>query len=101
MGSVFLLLITLPVVARSESSAELDTEKGIGLIERKKQGQGKPAMIYIKNFVCRSDEGNRKSRLSEIEKQDFGKPKVKTFENPDSRLSKIESADFGKKIMRM
>ena len=25
--------------------AELDSEKGIGLIERKKQGQGKPAII--------------------------------------------------------
>ena len=30
--------------------AELDTEKGIGLIERKKQGQGKPTMIYVKQF---------------------------------------------------
>ena len=30
--------------------AELDT-KGIGLIERKKQGQGKPTMIYVKQFV--------------------------------------------------
>lgn len=40
--------------------------------------------------------GNRKSRLSETEKQDFGKSKVKTFEKPDSRLSQIESSDFGK-----
>ena len=31
--------------------AELDTEKGIGLIERKKQGQGKPTMIYVKQFT--------------------------------------------------
>ena len=31
MGSVFLLLITLPVVASSESSAELDTENFIRL----------------------------------------------------------------------
>lgn len=30
--------------------AELDTVKGIGLIERVRQGQGKPAKIYVKKF---------------------------------------------------
>ena len=30
--------------------AELDTVKGIGLIERVKQGQGKPTKIFVKNF---------------------------------------------------
>lgn len=29
--------------------AELDSKKGFGLIERKKQGQGKPTIIYVKN----------------------------------------------------
>ena len=29
---------------------ELDKE-GIGLIERKKQGQGRPMRIYVKNFI--------------------------------------------------
>lgn len=31
--------------------AELDATTGIGLIERTKQGQGKPARIYAKNFT--------------------------------------------------
>lgn len=31
--------------------AELDANTGIGLIERTKQGQGKPARIYVKNFT--------------------------------------------------
>lgn len=31
--------------------AELDTAKGIGLIERKKQGQGKPTKIFVKQFA--------------------------------------------------
>ena len=30
--------------------AELDTVKGIGLIERVKQGQGKPTKIFVKNI---------------------------------------------------
>ena len=33
--------------------AELDTGKGIGLIERTKQGQGKPARIYVKRYTTR------------------------------------------------
>ena len=32
--------------------AELDSNSGIGLIERVRQGQGKPAKIYIKNFAA-------------------------------------------------
>lgn len=31
--------------------AELDGKKGIGLIERVRQGQGKPSIIYVKNFA--------------------------------------------------
>lgn len=33
--------------------AELDTGKGVGLIERIKQGQGKPTKIYVKRFTTR------------------------------------------------
>ena len=35
---------------------ELET---IGLIERKKQGLGKPAIIYVKNFISAPDLGDR------------------------------------------
>ena len=92
--------------------AELDSEKGIGLIERVKQGQGRPAIIYLKKFYDIEDKDttsqsstsknenqasrNRKPRLSKIEKQDFRKSKVKTFGNRKTRLSKIESQDFRK-----
>lgn len=34
-----------------KSLSELDTDAGIGLIERVKQGQGKPTIIYVKNFL--------------------------------------------------
>ena len=34
--------------------AELDSKKGIGLIERVRQGQGKPSIIYVKNFIGQS-----------------------------------------------
>lgn len=72
---------------------ELDSEKGIRLIERVKQGQGKPAIIYLKKFYELEDTA-RSTKLSEIESQDFQESKVKTFENRKTRLSEIESQDF-------
>ena len=74
---------------------ELDSEKGIGLIERVKQGQGKPAIIYLKKFYELEDTA-RSTKLSEIESQDFQESKVNTFGNRKTRLSKIESQDFRK-----
>ena len=38
----------------SKLLAELDSKKGIGLIDRVRQGQGKPTIIYVKNFACNS-----------------------------------------------
>lgn len=32
--------------------AELDSKRGIGLIERVRQGQGRPSIIYVKNFAA-------------------------------------------------
>ena len=34
--------------------AELDRGKGIGLIERIKQGQGRPTKLYVKRFTTRT-----------------------------------------------
>lgn len=85
--------------------AELDTGKGIGLIERVKQGQGRPAKIYVKQFTTTEipqppapppepDEPN--PRLLKTGSQDFGISEVLTAENQTSRLLKNGSADFGK-----
>ena len=51
---------------------ELDTENGIGLIEKKRQGQGKPTMIYLKQFMiqdvqkCNNYTSGEKSAISEV-----------------------------------
>ena len=80
--------------------AELDNIKGIGLIERKKQGLGKPAIIYVKNFTTIEKdevvEDNENISSSADVSIDFRKSKFKTFENRNSRLSKIEIQDFRK-----
>ncbi len=66
--------------------AELDTNKGIGLIERVKQGQGKPTKIYVKKFVAGDNNSNS---------SDFGKTEVKTTENQKSGLRQKRNQDFG------
>jgi hypothetical protein len=35
--------------------AELDVAKGVGLIERERQGLSKPCKIYVKSFVAKTD----------------------------------------------
>lgn len=69
--------------------AELDTG-GVGLIERKKQGQGKPTMIYVKQFVETAPMMPRGksaiSRLPKTGKQEVSKEEVQTSQNETSRL---------------
>ncbi len=45
--------------------AELDTDKGIGLIERVKQGFSEPNHIYVKNFVVKQQRSNKEEKNSE------------------------------------
>lgn len=53
---------------------ELDAEAGIGLIEKKRQGQGKPTMIYVKQFVikdvqkCNNYTSEEKTMIPEVKK---------------------------------
>ena len=65
--------------------AELDTEKGIGLIERVKQGMGRPTRIYVMNFLVRE------------ETKDFPKEEVMTSEKGKSIVPEKGSQDFPKK----
>lgn len=78
--------------------AELDTVKGIGLIERKKQGQGKPTRIYVKQFVEKDIDpppgqpknGNPQSRKSDGCAAENGKSGRLKSGNPD--ISKTEGS---------
>lgn len=81
--------------------SELDTDKGCGLIERVKQGQGRPTKIYVKRFTTRrvpaeTPAPQETPRLPKIGSQEVGKSEVKSSDNPKSRLPIFRSADFGK-----
>ena len=82
--------------------AELDTtSKGFGLIERVKQGQGRPTKIYVKRFTTREKPPQPPApqdipRLPIFGSQDFGKTEVQKSEKQKSALRIFGSADFGK-----
>ena len=63
--------------------AELDTKKGIGLIERVKQGQGRPTIIYVKQFAD--------AKLPDLPKQSLQNPVY-----PRSAKTENIFADFEK-----
>lgn len=66
--------------------AELDTVKGIGLIERKKRGQGKPTIIFVKNFiVCKETDDLFNNDSEEIENRS---PEVQNLEVLESKNQK-------------
>ena len=66
--------------------AELSAD-GIGLVEKVRQGQGKPSRIYVKRFL---------PRISITEIQDFRESKLCNFENQNSKLPETESLEFRK-----
>ena len=65
--------------------AELDTEKGIGLIEKKRLGLGKPNVIYVKNFMIMDCPEPEKK-----EKQPENAGNTQKYENQTSRSMKTE-----------
>ena len=74
--------------------SELDADKGCGLIERVKQGQGRPAKIYVKRFTTRQITAESLApqelpRLPKIGSQEVGKSEVKTSDFQKCRLRKI------------
>lgn len=80
----------------------------IGLISRKNRGMGRPALIYVKNFVHESEEvsdketeeiktsENQKSRHLKNRSHEVGKTEVLTSENQKSRVTKNRTNEIGK-----
>ena len=82
--------------------AELDTDKGVGLIERVRQGQGKPAIIYVRKFFD-NENSEKQSGKNVVEHLDntaevltSEKPKSALPHSPNSRTRKSRSPEFGK-----
>mgnify|MGYP001640120810 FL=1 len=79
---------------------ELDDKKGIGLIEKKRLGLGRPNILYVKNFIVQSsdEEGIEKDEdftgEEEIINHELLKPQLKNYENHNSGNVKITKQEL-------
>ncbi len=97
--------------------AELDTEKGIGLIEKKRLGLGRPNVIYVKNFIIKEDlspeskrkepgnagntqkyenhtSGSMKNELQEVPKSYFKEYENHTSRSMENELQEVPESYF-------
>ena len=72
-----------------------ELEKKCGLIERKRQGLGKPNLIYVKNFITGMD-GSQQSRFKTRENNDSGFGEIPTLDSGKSRGNNtdLNNTDF-------
>lgn len=93
---------------------ELDSNQGIGLIEKKRLGLGKPNVIYVKNFMLKEKHSfekekkatvnaenmqnseNHNSRIVKTTNQEFPESQFKNGENHTSRIVKIITQEVPK-----
>lgn len=83
--------------------AELDSKKGIGLIEKKRQGLGKPDIIYVKNFATLEAEAEKETDSlsdsdvsTEVRKSNFKKFENQTSRNSETELQEVRKSNFKK-----
>ena len=73
---------------------ELDAEKGIGLIEKKRLGLGKPNVIYVKNFMVREEPILPEKRENPDEKDTAGTPENRADDNHNGGTVKITNQEL-------
>ena len=93
-----------------KSLQELDDEKGIGLIEKRRQGFGKVTIIYVKSFVQEECEEQKKEKskmvkfinqtsveeeeTEEVYISNFKKSEKQTSRSPENKLQEVSKTNF-------
>ena len=75
-----------------QTIAELDDKAGIGLIEKKRQGQGKPTIIYVKNFQIPEEKAD-----PEVCKTNFKNPEKQTSKGLQKQPLEVGKTNPNKK----
>lgn len=81
---------------------ELDSDSGIGLIEKVRRGLGKPDIIYVKNFSTIAEAQEEKKpenadKPTEVKNLYFKKEKNFTSASKETELHEVKKTDFKKK----
>ena len=78
-------------------TSELDTKKGIVLIEKKRQGLGRPDIIYVKDFTSEiggSDDNVDDGETPEVKNFNFSDSKDFTTEPETDELPEVKKFNF-------
>ena len=76
---------------------ELDCGSGIGLIEKKRRGLGKPDIIYVKNFASMDGKcGGNTGNSTEVKDLDFREGEKLTSGGKKGELPEVKDFDFRK-----
>ena len=81
--------------------AELSSNKGIGLVEKKHRGLGKPDIIYVKNFASLPEQEGGKAPSNvdvstEVGEADFQRSEKPTSRSREDQLPEVGKADFSR-----
>ena len=92
-----------------KSLQELDDEKGIGLVEKRRQGFGKVTIIYVKSFVQEECEEEKKEKskmvkftnqtsvekegTEEVYNSNFKKSQNQTSRSPENKLQEVYNSN--------
>ena len=77
--------------------AELDSEKGIGLIEKKRLGLGRPNVIYVKNFIIKEGpEHEEKEPENAVNAQKYENHTSRSMENELQEVPKSNFKEYEK-----
>ena len=80
--------------------AELDSVKGIGLVEKVRRGLGKPDIIYVKNFASLAENVDEKKSENTDKITEVGKSNFKKSENRTSGSRKIRPREVRKSNLK-
>ena len=80
--------------------AELDSVKGIGLVEKVRRGLGKPDIIYVKNFASLAENMDEKKSANTDKITEVGKSNFKKSENRTSGSQKTEPQEVRKSNLK-
>jgi hypothetical protein len=76
--------------------AELDAEKGIGLIEKRRLGLGKPNVIYVKNFIIKETVNPENEEKKPEDAENTQKYENHTSRSMKNRLQEVPESNFKK-----
>lgn len=80
---------------------ELDSESGIGLIEKRRQGMGKPSIIYVKSFLIQEEQMKTPEELPGEEQSGDTAASEEVYKTNSKKFKKQTSRSLKSKLQEV